>query len=301
MLLKRLRYNIFKLFQATLLLLCTLFAAVSHAQINLTFGVYAAERPTTMVIAYRPVLSALEEVLSEKLKDNVSIRFQVASSYQKGIDALVAGRVDFAMLGPASYIEALNRQPALKILALESKDGSKTFNGVISVREDSEIINISDLKGKRFAFGNERSTIGRYLSQALLARSGITAQNLESFDYLGRHDRVAHSVAQGKHEAGALKEGTYQKLIKNGLKLRTLATIPLVNRPWVASAKLEKALFTALKESMLNLNAPEAFRAMGRIQFVEGGDTDFLEIRSAINGNVAFYGTRLQPIANIGN
>lgn len=286
------------LLSIALLIFCALSAASAQAQIKLTFGVYTADKPTTMVRAYRPALSVLEEVLSEKMQEKVSIRFQVASTYAKGIDALVAGDVDFAMFGPASYIEALNRQPSLKILALESKDGSKTFNGVICVREDSDIETISDLDGKRFAFGNERSTIGRFLSQDLLMRHGITAKDLHFYDYLGRHDHVAKSVAEGKHDAGALKEGTYKKLTKHGLKLRVLATIPLVNRPWVASAKLEKNMFQALKEALLELDDPKALRAMGRIQFVEASDTDFAEIRSAIKGNAAFFATKWHPTAS---
>jgi len=291
------RGNFYRLL-TTLLLFCTLYPTGSHAQIEFNFGVYTTDKPTAMVKAFRPILSALEESLSEKLQDNVSIRLQVASTYQKGIDALATGEVDFAMLGPASYIEALAKQPALKILALDSKDGSKTRNGVICVREDSDIEKISDLKGKRFAFGNERSTIGRYLSQALLMDNGITAQSLESFEYLGRHDRVAHSVSQGNHDAGALKEGTYKKLKKKGLKLRTLANISLVNRPWVAGADFEETLFKALKESMLGLNAPKAFKAMGRKQFVEGADADFREIRSAILDNAEFFATNSQQYSS---
>ena len=294
----RLKYG--RRFQAILIILCTLYAAGSNAQTNLVFGVYTADKPTTMVMAFRPVLSALERDLSEKLQDNVSIKLQVASSYQKGINALVTGEVDFAMLGPASYVETLELQPDLRILGLDSKDGTKTFDGVICVREDSDITEISQIKGKRFAFGNERSTIGRFLSQALLTRHGVTAEFLQSYDYLGRHDRVAHSVAQGSHDAGALKEGTYKKLKKKGLKLRKLATIPLVNRPWVASAELEENLFVALKESMLNLDAPKAFKAMDRKQFVEGTDEDFAEIRAAINDNSDFFATKVKryPMAS---
>lgn len=298
MLFIRVPYTIYRQTPTLLLLACLLYSAGSHAQINLTFGVYTSENPLTMVKAYRPVLSALESSLSEKLLDTVSIKLQVASSYEKGINALASGSVDFAMLGPASFIESLIRQPALKILALDSKDGSKTFNGVICVREDSKIEKISDLAGKRFAFGNEQSTIGRYLSQALLTRNGITAAKLKSFDYLGRHDRVAHSVDRGNHDAGALKEGTYKKLKKKGLKLRTLATIPLINRPWVASTNLNQNMYSALKETMLGLDAPEAFKAMGRKQFVEGNATDFENIRAAIHNNQKFFSAVTAPLAN---
>lgn len=271
-------------------------SSAANAQINLVFGVYTSDQPTAMVKAYRPILTALETRLTEELNEEVKIKLQVSSSYQKGIDAIVEGQVDFAMLGPASYIEASNRESGLEILALGSKDGSKTFNGVICVREDSDIDDISELQGKSFAFGNEKSTIGRYLSQAILVDAGITAQSLKSYEYLGRHDRVAHAVSQGTHDAGALKEGTYKKLNKKGLKLRSLLTIPLINRPWVASARLDTKLVKALRSSMLTLDASDAFKSMGRKQFVKGSDSDFATIRSAINNNALFFRANLPQL-----
>jgi len=253
-----------------------------------------------MVKAYRPVLSALEKKLTRELDEPVKIKLQVASSYQKGIDALVNGKVDFSMIGPASYIEASNSEPGLKILALQSNDGAKTMvRGVVCVREDSDIKTVSDLAGKRFAFGNEKSTIGRYLSQALLTREGITAESLHSFDYLGRHDRVARAVSQATHDAGALKVSTYHKLNKKkNLGLRILATISTINRPWVASAQLDNRILGALQSSMLTLEAPEAFKAMGKKQFVKASDTDFAKIRSAINNNGSFFTQSVQPLVS---
>ena len=272
------------------------FSSAASAQINLVFGVYTSDQPTAMVKAYRPILSALETRLSDELNTPVKIKLQVASTYQKGIDALVADQVDFSVLGPASYIEASDREPGLKILALASKDGSKNFKGVICVREDSDIYTIADLHGKTFAFGNDKSTIGRYLSQAHLFEHGITAHSLESFDYLDRHDRVAHAVAKGTHDAGALKEGTFRKLNKKGLNLRALVTIPLINRPWVASARLERKILNALRVSMLSLKAPVAFKALGRKQFVEASDSDFTRIRTAINTNKRFFTNAVAPL-----
>jgi len=277
-----------------------IFSTSASAQMELVFGVYTTDKPTTMVKAYRPILSALENVLTLELNEPVQIKLQVASSYQKGIDALVTGEVDFSMIGPASYIEASNSEPGLQILALDSSDGAKSFvRGVICVREDSQINTIAELKGKRFAFGNEKSTIGRYLSQALLTREGVTASSLQSFDYLGRHDRVAHAVSQATHDAGALKESTYHKLNKNkNLGLRILTTISTINRPWVASAQLDQNIVDALQSGMLNLEAPEAFEAMGKKQFVRGSDSDFAKIRSAINNNDSFFEGSPQPLAS---
>lgn len=134
------------------------------------------------------------------------------------------------------------------------------------------------------------------LQVASTFEQGITAQSLESFDYLDRHDRVAHAVAKGTHDAGALKEGTFRKLNKKGLNLRALVTIPLVNRPWVASASLDRKILNALRLSMLDLNAPAAFKALGRKQFVEGSEADFARIRTAIKNNKRFFTNSVAPL-----
>lgn len=261
-----------------------------RADINLKFGVYTSELPTDMVKAYRPILSSIEKALAEKLNEPVNISLKVASSYKKGMDALVNGSVDFSMFGPASYISAYKQNPGLRILALESRDGSKSFNGVICVQQHSPVLSIEQLHGKSFAFGNERSTLGRYLAQDYLTERGITANDLESFQYLGRHDRVAHAVANGSFDAGALKEGTFNKLVSKGLKLRVLATMPSINRPWVASSEMGQSLYIALQETMLNLSDTKAFKAFRSKMFVEGDDSDFAVIRGAVLYNELFFG-----------
>ncbi len=242
-----------------------------------------------MVKAIRPILSELESALTEVLTEPVKISLQIVSTYEAGISALVTGKVDFSLLGPASYVAAKKRNQDIRILALDSKDNSKTFNGVICVNEDSPIERISDLRGKKFAFGNENSTIGRFLSQQYLVEHGVFARDLAHHDYLGRHDRVGHAVAQGKFHAGALREGTFNKLKKKGLPLRSLAIFPNVNRPWVSRAGLEERIVDALRQSMLNLTAPEAFEKLSRKRFVTGRDADFAAIRSAIERNDVFF------------
>ena len=49
-----------------------------------------------------------------------------------------------------------------------------------------------DFERKSFAFGNSRSTIGRYLSQNYMMSEGIYADDLIDFSYLGRHDNRWH-------------------------------------------------------------------------------------------------------------
>jgi len=191
--------------RTSIAILISLFVINVHADIHLTFGVYTSDKPSSMVKKFRPLLNSLEIKLAEEIGSKVKIKMKVAKSYEEGIQDIVTGRDDISRLGPASYIEVKTQNPGVSILAMESKNGAKKFNGVICVRQDSDIKKVADLKGKRFAFGNQRSTIGRYLSQQFLIKNGIKASDLSSFDYLGRHDRVGEAVAQGKYDAGALK------------------------------------------------------------------------------------------------
>lgn len=252
----------------------------------LRFGVYTSDKAITMVRKFRPLLGSVEARMSELSGKAVRIKLVVARDYESGIDDLVKGKVDFSRLGPASYITAKRQNPDISVLALESKHGEKSFNGVIAVRGESGIESIEDLKGTRFAFGNKLSTIGRYLSQQYLVEHGLRAQDFQEYAYLGRHDKVGAAVASGRYDAGALKESTFKKQVKKGLDLRALATFPNVTKPWVASAGLDGDLRDALKQALLSVHQLETYKGD---RFLEGSDQDFARIRNSIEQNEEFF------------
>jgi len=272
----------------TMLALC-LGPAPAWADVNLKFGVYTSEKPSAMVKIFRPVLNVLEEDMSAQLGETVSIRMQVANSYEKGINQLTTGAIDFARLGPASYIIASEENPNIKLLAMEAVKGKKRFRGVIAVHRDSEIKTIADLTGKHFAFGSERSTIGRYLSQRYLLENGVHASDLSSYEYLGRHDKVGAAVAAGLFDAGALKEGTFIKMVKKSSPLRELASFENVTKPWAARAGLDGRLFNALKSGLLKLQDKVALNTLRKSGFLAGSDKDYEMVRTAMNSNLHFF------------
>src|SRR5208282_4626502 len=161
---------------------------------------------------------------------------------------------DFERLGPASYVEAKKKAPGITILAAERYGESRVFEGVICVSTTSSIRSIEDLKGKSFAFADEQSTIGRYLAQLYLVHHGIRAEDLKSFEYLDRHDRVGHAVASGQFDAGALEGTIFKKLVDQGVPIRQLASFPNVTKPWIARAGLDPRVVAALRQGLLGLH-----------------------------------------------
>jgi len=148
-----------------LLLLVASNQVLADKALRLNFGVYSSNKPSAMVKIFKPTLKELESRMSEKLGREVDIRMQIAKDYEQGISHLTSGKVDFSRFGPASYLEAKATNKEIKIAAMESKNSSKVFYGIIAVHNDSDIQQPSELKDRSFAFGDEGSTIGRFLSQ----------------------------------------------------------------------------------------------------------------------------------------
>ena len=270
-------------------LICNL-ALNTHAKVTMTFGVYTSDKPSRMVTKFKPLLQELERKMTAHLQDNVVINMQVYATYEKGIDAIATGEVDFMRLGPASYVFAKEKQPGLSILAVENHKGKKIFKGIICTHQDSPLRTLIDIKGKSFAFGNMKSTIGRYLSQNHMMSQGIYAKNLANFSYLGRHDKVGMAVSSKKYDAGALKEGTFNKLVSKGHKLRKIADFDNVTKPWVSRKGLALTTNTALKTSLLDLTNAAILKAYGKQGFLPGTDRDYEIIRQAIEQNANFSG-----------
>ena len=270
--------------------------AGAHADdgpVHLDFGVYSSNKPSAMVRTFKPTLNRLEESMSERLGREVDIRMRIAKDYDQGIADLTDGRVDFSHFGPSSYVEAKRVNPDLGILAMESIKRSKVFHGIIAVHEDSEIADTEGLRGSSFAFGDEGSTIGRFLSQLWLERHDVRAGDLEKYAYLGRHDKVGAAVAAGEFDAGALNEKTFDKLVAAGEPLRELARFPNVTKPWIASSSIDPEVRDALRASLLELDDARALGALKVDGFLPGDDTDYASIRTAMEDNDRFFAARV--------
>ena len=247
---------------------------------GLVFGVYAHIRPTEIYKNFQPFQRYLQKTLMEKGMDT-PVELKIFSTYGGAIDALAEGKVDFARFGPVSYVLAKKKSPAIRLLAMESNGGSKRFNGVIAVATHSAIDSVDDLRGKRIAFGDRRSTTGRYLAQAALVNAGIFAKDLADFSYLGRHDKVAFALAAGKYDAGSTNENTYEKYAEHK-GLRKILEFPCVTKPWVARAGLNDELFVRLRDTLHELKNPEILKPIHRSGFLPAEDQDYDLIREGM-------------------
>ena len=259
----------------------------AHTPIKVTFGTYAFRKPTEVFKQFQPVTVELSRLLTAQLGETATVELIVVKTYEECLDQFVKGKIDVVRLGPASYVLAKERNPKVEILAAENEDSRNV--GLIVVREDSPFQKLSDLAGKRFAFGDDQSTIGRFLSQAELVRAGVHANDLAQWKYLERHDIVFKAVEIGDYDAGALHADTFKELNeKASTKLRVLHPFDNVRKPWIARAELEPRIANAFRASLLALKDAPALKALKVPGFVAATDSDYELVRKGMQDVARF-------------
>jgi phosphonate transport system substrate-binding protein len=249
--------------------------------VQLEFGVYQSDKATVMYRKLNPVLEWMQDDLEARLKRSVDIHLTIFKTYENGIESLAKGQIDFVRFGPASYITAKKQSDGIQLIAMELENGEKRFQGVIAVKQDSAIKSLADLKGKRFAFGDQNSTIGRYLAQAELVKANVHSKDLASFAYLGRHDTVARAVELGDFEAGSLAFNTFEESRAAG-KLRALCTFENVTKPWIARVGLDPAIVAALHDSLVSLKDAAVLKELKISGFANATDAEYAFVREGM-------------------
>lgn len=280
------------LFAGAAVLLCTGAAqspapAPQQKTLNLTFGVYQTDKATVMYRSFTPLIDALQEQVAQQLKRPVDIQLTIFRSYDDGIEALCKGTVDFVHIGPASYVTAKLRNPAVQLIAMEHENNEKRVPGVVVVAKDSPITTLAELKGKSFAFGDPNSTVGRWLVQAEMVKAGLRESDFSNIKYMERHDQVADAVAHGDFDAGAVKFSTFQKANAKGA-LRALLMFDNVTKPVVARQGLDKDVFNAIQKGLYELKDASLFTDLKISGFMSTSDAEYEFVREGMKTAAAF-------------
>ncbi|MDP6541870.1 MAG: PhnD/SsuA/transferrin family substrate-binding protein [Phycisphaerales bacterium] len=272
---------------ASILLLLISPAFADQKPLRLDFGVYPSDRATVMYRKMIPVLEAIQDPIEQQLGVRVDIHLTIFADYAHGIRALANGDVDFVRFGPASYILAEEMNENVTLLAKELRKGLARFNGLIITRVDSGIDTVEDLRNRSFAFGDQNSTIGRFLAQSEMIDAGINSENLRSYDFLGRHDLVANAIISGSHDAGALKESTYKKLC-DPKEIKIVKVFENVTKPWLARPGLPEPVQKAITNSLLAIEDAEVLKEIGCSGFTTAKPKDYDTVREGMARAASF-------------
>jgi phosphonate transport system substrate-binding protein len=168
------------------------------------------ERPIKMVTV--PFLETQKLVTGMKSfgdyinkETGIFVEGDVPTSYSAVVEAMCANKVDVAWVSPLAYVLARQKCGADMQLASINSAGKTTYHGLIIARNASDIKDLADLKGKRFAWVDATSTSGYLYPRALLAQKGLNPdRDLGQQIPAGSHDKVVIAVMNNQVDAGAI-------------------------------------------------------------------------------------------------
>ena len=246
----------------------------------LTVGFIPAEDSRAMVRQSQPILDIVAHHTGMK------VEAFVGSDYNATIEALRAGHVDVALLGPFSYVLATTVAPveafAVTVIA---RTMQPSYKSIIIAAKDSPINSLADIKGHTFAFVDPGSTSGFMVPSAAFIKLGITPEkDFKQVMYSGGHDATIVAVGSGKVEAGSVADRIYERGCAKGLadcnKLKIVWTSPAIpNDPLLYRKNLPEETKKKIREAFASVKNL-AFGEMGTVaRFDPATDKDYDPIR----------------------
>ena len=244
---------------------------------SLTFQVHPYLPASELLDRFAP----LTKYLSEKTK--MKIVCNISKNYTDHIDMVGQDKVDFAFMGPASYIIMTQKYGLKHVLSRLEVNGTPLFQGVIVTRKDTSIRSLKNLAGKSFAFGDPNSTMSYLVPLSMLHEAGIRKDALASHVFLSSHQNVALGVLIGDFDAGAVKEEVFFEFKERGLK--DLAWTPKISEHvFVTRSNLPSEIVNSLKSAMLALSDKSILSSIKSsvTALVPADDSDYNNLRSII-------------------
>ena len=260
----------------------TVGSGVQATPIPLRMGVAAVVSPAETVKTYQ----ALGEYLSERLGRQVEIVQR--QTYAEINNLVKTGEVDFALVCNGGYV-AGNRDFGMELLAVPQIEGSTSDQSLIVVLSSSQVRNLTDLRGRTFAFSDPLSFTGCLAPRYLLGRIGERPEQFfRRVIFTFSHDNSLQALLDRVVDGAAVDSVVYQQFLlrypEHQGKFRIIARSPAAgNPPVVVNPQLEPGLKTQLKEAFLSMhkdkNGQKALGAMLVERLVPAKDSDYDPIR----------------------
>jgi phosphonate transport system substrate-binding protein len=158
------------------------------------FAIHPLHNPARLFEIYGPLI----DYLNRNIPGTV-FRLEASRNYEEFDKKLYSRQVDFAMPNPYQTLNSLKH--GYHVFA-KMGDDSK-FTGIILVRRDSGINQVSDLKGKKVSYPARSALAATMMPQYFLQTHGLNVnRDIENL-YVGSQESSIMNVYMGNTSAGA--------------------------------------------------------------------------------------------------
>ena len=221
----------------------------------------------------RPVLrlGAIPSESSDKVQDQYKdfliylekqtgyrVELVVSQNYNGIIEKMRNKELDFAFLGPFSYITAHETAGARAFAGPEYKLTGSSYSSVIITHSASGINSVDQLKGHSFAFIDPDSTSGFLVPKAALMKQGIDPdRDFSKILFLGQHDAAIIAVYKRTVDAAAVSSNILKSLLEKGIvdenEIRVIFSSPPIPQSlWTYREGISPEIVDSVKQAFLN-------------------------------------------------
>jgi len=294
--------NLYKTLK-TLPVVACLVAGAAHAQDvkELNFGIISTESSQNLKSKWEPLLEDMSR------KTGYQVKSFFAPDYAGIIQGMRFNKVDLALFGNNSAMEAVDRAKAEVIYQLVSKDGQPGYWSLLVAHKDSPVNSVEDMLAQaanlNFGNGDPNSTSG-YLVPGyyVFGKNNVEPNKIFKRSMNGNHEVNALSVANKQLDVATFNTSGLERL-KNSHpdkaeKLKVIWQSPLIpDNPIVWRTDISdetktaiKAFFDAYGDEAAELEVLHGmdlskFKPSNNDQLLPIRQLDLFKQRTAIMGN----------------
>jgi phosphonate transport system substrate-binding protein len=214
------------------------------------FGVHPLHNPQHLYEVFGP----LTDYLSEQI-DGVRFKLEASRNYAAYDEKLYARKFHFSLPNPYQTINAIDK--GYQVFAKMGDDDN--FRGIILVRRDSGIRQVTDLKGQAVSYPAPTALAATMMPQHYLQTHGVDVMQELDNRYVGSQESSVMNVYLKQTAAAATWPPPWRALAKQRPELkRALKVIwqtePLINNGLVVLPQVPAAVVHQVQDLLVNLH-----------------------------------------------
>jgi phosphonate transport system substrate-binding protein len=264
---------------------------IQAAEDPLIMGVFPRRNSAETAKLFTPMADYLGERLGREVKLVTSRNFD---SFWK---AVTEQRYDIVHYNQYHYIRSAK---TYKVIAYTQEFGKSAVAGVLFVRRDSGITEVSQLRGRTIIFGGGKDAMLSYIApRYLLMQAGLKEGDFKTEIAVNPQNALVALYYKQADAAGGGEVVLDQPVVKNAINAQELrllaATEPLLFLPWAVKRTMPVKLAEAIELVLLDLKNSDAGKQVLTSAIMTGieraGDRDYNPHRRMITAVFGPQGT----------
>ncbi len=218
----------------------------------LLMGIFPRRNATLTHTFFSPLADHISRSIGRE------VRLITSKDFKTFWDGVQKNQYDIVHYNQYHYVRS-HKEQGYTVIVRNEEFGSQTLSAAISVRKDSGITSVEELRGKKIIFGGGKQAMVSYIAASYALRQ----HGLKPGDYLEEYSKNPPNAALALYHKQADAAGTgdivwkMPNVIKqiNPGEVKTLATSdPILHLPWAVKKEMSPELRRKIQDAFLSLN-----------------------------------------------